>query len=102
MVTYRLAEMPFISCPVLEPGRTEVGVIDCHSETLNTAVEFDSIEQGAAGRDSPAYQAASAALGDGTEHEIPLIEVSSGRWLCVPRWSLRYQSSRGVSCFANS
>ena len=37
-------------------------------------IEFDSIEQAAATHDSPAYQAALAALGDGAEREIRLIE----------------------------
>jgi uncharacterized protein (DUF1330 family) len=37
-------------------------------------LEFDSIEQAAATHDSPAYQAALAALGDGAEREIRLIE----------------------------
>jgi uncharacterized protein (DUF1330 family) len=37
-------------------------------------IEFDSVEQAAATHDSPAYQSALAALGDGVEREIRLIE----------------------------
>lgn len=37
-------------------------------------IEFDNIEQAAATHDSPAYQAAVAALGNGAEREIRLIE----------------------------
>ena len=37
-------------------------------------IEFDSIEQATATHDSPAYQAALAALGDAVEREIRLIE----------------------------
>ena len=37
-------------------------------------VEFDSVEQAAAAHDSPAYQAALAALGDGADRDIRLIE----------------------------
>ena len=37
-------------------------------------VEFDSIEQAVAAHDSPAYQAALAALADGADRDIRLIE----------------------------
>ena len=37
-------------------------------------IEFDSVEQAAAAHDSPAYQAALAALGDGADRDIRLIE----------------------------
>jgi uncharacterized protein (DUF1330 family) len=37
-------------------------------------IEFDSIDHAVATHDSPAYQAALAALGDGAEREIRLIE----------------------------
>ena len=37
-------------------------------------IEFDSAEQAAAAHDSPAYQAALAALGDGADRDIRLIE----------------------------
>ena len=37
-------------------------------------LEFDSVEQAVAAHDSPGYQAALVALGDGAEREIRIIE----------------------------
>lgn len=37
-------------------------------------IEFESVEQAVAAHDSPAYQAALAALGDGAQREIRIIE----------------------------
>lgn len=37
-------------------------------------IEFDSVEQAITAHDSPAYQAALAALGDGAEREIRIVE----------------------------
>lgn len=37
-------------------------------------IEFDSVEQAIAAHDSPAYQAALAALGDGADREIRIIQ----------------------------
>lgn len=37
-------------------------------------IEFDSVEQATAAHDSPAYQAALAALGDGADRDIRIIE----------------------------
>lgn len=37
-------------------------------------IEFDSVAQAVAAHDSPAYQAALAALGDGAERDIRIIE----------------------------
>jgi uncharacterized protein (DUF1330 family) len=37
-------------------------------------IEFESVEHAVAAHDSPAYQAALAALGDGAEREIRIIE----------------------------
>ncbi|MDM0071120.1 DUF1330 domain-containing protein [Variovorax sp. J31P207] len=37
-------------------------------------IEFDSVEQATATHDSPAYQAALAALGDGAERDLRVIE----------------------------
>jgi uncharacterized protein (DUF1330 family) len=37
-------------------------------------IEFDSVEQAIAAHDSPGYQAALDALGDGAEREIRIIE----------------------------
>ena len=36
-------------------------------------IEFDSVEQATAAHDSPAYQAALAALGDGADRDIRII-----------------------------
>jgi uncharacterized protein (DUF1330 family) len=37
-------------------------------------IEFESVEHAVAAHDSPAYRAALAALGDGAEREIRIIE----------------------------
>jgi uncharacterized protein (DUF1330 family) len=37
-------------------------------------IEFDSVEQAVAARDSPNYQAALTALGNGAEREIRIVE----------------------------
>ena len=37
-------------------------------------IEFDSVEQAVATHDSPAYQAALAAMDDGAEREIRIVE----------------------------
>ncbi len=37
-------------------------------------LEFDSVEQAVAAHDSPGYQAALVALGDGAEREIRIVE----------------------------
>jgi uncharacterized protein (DUF1330 family) len=37
-------------------------------------LEFESVEQAVAAHDSPAYRAALAALGDGAEREIRIVE----------------------------
>jgi hypothetical protein len=37
-------------------------------------LEFDSVEKAVAAHDSPAYQEALAALGDGAERDIRIIE----------------------------
>ena len=37
-------------------------------------IEFDSVEQATAAHDSPAYQEALAALGDGADRDIRIIE----------------------------
>ncbi|GAB3127230.1 DUF1330 domain-containing protein [Tsukamurella serpentis] len=41
-----------------------------------TVIEFDSLEQAVAAHDSPAYQEALAALGDGAVREIRICEGS--------------------------
>ena len=47
----------------------ELGLIE-----RTVLIEFDSVEQAAAAHDSPAYQEALAALGDGADRDIRLIE----------------------------
>ena len=42
-----------------------------------TLIEFDSVEAAVAAYDSPAYQAALAALGDGAERDLRIIEAAS-------------------------
>ena len=37
-------------------------------------IEFDSVEQAISAHDSPGYQAALDALGDGAEREIRIVE----------------------------
>lgn len=37
-------------------------------------IEFDSVDQAVAAHDSPAYQAALAALGDGADRDIRIVE----------------------------
>ena len=44
------------------------------SKERTVLIEFDSVEQAAAAHDSPAYQAALVALGDGADRDIRLIE----------------------------
>ena len=53
-----------------EPSRTyELGL-----KERTVLIEFDSVEQAAAAYDSTAYQAALAALGDGADRDIRIIE----------------------------
>jgi uncharacterized protein (DUF1330 family) len=40
-----------------------------------TLIEFDSVEQAVAAYESPAYQAALAALGDGAERDLRIVEA---------------------------
>ncbi|HSH60280.1 MAG TPA: DUF1330 domain-containing protein [Acidimicrobiales bacterium] len=40
-------------------------------------IEFDSVEQAIAGYESPGYQAALCALGDGAERDIRIIEAAT-------------------------
>jgi uncharacterized protein (DUF1330 family) len=37
-------------------------------------IEFDSVQQATAAHDSPAYQAALKALGDGADRDIRIVE----------------------------
>lgn len=56
-------------------ARGEPAKVYEHGLKMRTVlIEFDSIEQAVATHDSPAYQAALAALADGAEREIRMIE----------------------------
>jgi uncharacterized protein (DUF1330 family) len=77
----KLASYAKLAGPALMAGggrilaRGEPAKVYEHGLKMRTVlIEFDSIEQAAAAHDSPAYQAALAALGDGAEREIRLIE----------------------------
>ena len=53
-----------------EPSKVyELGLVQ-----RTVLIEFDSVEQAIAAHDSPAYQEALAALGDGADREIRIIE----------------------------
>jgi uncharacterized protein (DUF1330 family) len=53
-----------------EPAATfELGLMQ-----RTVLIEFDSVDQAVAAHDSPAYQAALEALGDGAERDIRIIE----------------------------
>jgi len=43
-----------------------------------TLVEFDSVEQAVAAYESPAYQEALRALGDGAERDLRIVEAAEG------------------------
>ena len=43
-----------------------------------TLVEFDSVEQAVAAYESPAYQEALRALGDGAERDLRIVEAAAG------------------------
>jgi uncharacterized protein (DUF1330 family) len=49
-------------------------VYEAGLEQRTVVIEFDSVEQARAAHDSPAYQAALAALGNGAERDIRIIE----------------------------
>jgi uncharacterized protein (DUF1330 family) len=40
-------------------------------------IEFDSVEQAIAAHDSPAYQAALRALGNGADRDVRIVEAAS-------------------------
>ncbi len=43
-----------------------------------TLIEFDSVEQAVAAYESPGYQEALRALGDGAERDLRIVEAASG------------------------
>ena len=77
----RLAAYAKLAGPALTAGggrflaRGEPAKVYEHGLKQRTVLlEFDSVEQAVAAHDSPAYQAALDALGDGAEREIRIIE----------------------------
>ena len=53
------------------------GVAKTYESGMNervVVIEFDSVQQAIAAHDSPAYQAALKALGDGAERDIRIVE----------------------------
>jgi uncharacterized protein (DUF1330 family) len=53
---------------------TPVKVYEAGLDQRTVVIEFDSLEHAVACHDSPAYQEALAALGDGAERDIRLVE----------------------------
>jgi uncharacterized protein (DUF1330 family) len=53
---------------------TPVKTYEAGLNQRTVVIVFDSLEQATATHDSPAYQAALAALGDGAERDIRLVE----------------------------
>jgi uncharacterized protein (DUF1330 family) len=77
----KLAAYAKLAGPALAAGggrflaRGEPVVVYEHGMKQRTVLlEFDSVAQAVAAHDSPAYQEALAALGDGAEREIRIIE----------------------------
>ena len=77
----KLAAYAKLAGPALTAGggrvlaRREAAMVYEHGLKQRTVlVEFDSVEQAIAAHDSPAYQAALTALGDGAEREIRIVE----------------------------
>jgi len=53
---------------------TPVKTYEAGLNQRTVVIEFDSVEQAVAAHDSPAYQEALAALGDGAERDIRIVE----------------------------
>jgi uncharacterized protein (DUF1330 family) len=53
---------------------TPVKTYEAGLNQRTVVIEFDSVEQATAAHDSPAYQEALAALGDGAERDIRIVE----------------------------
>lgn len=49
-------------------------VYEAGLQQRTVVIEFDSVDQARAAHDSPGYQAALAALGDGAERDIRIVE----------------------------
>ena len=88
MATYRsisdpdaLAAYAKLAAPALQAAGARFLARGMPSQVYEAAVhqravliEFDSVEQAVAAHDSPAYQAALQALGEGAERDIRIIE----------------------------
>lgn len=79
--TDKLAAYAKLAGPALTAGggrflaRGEPAVVyELGLKQRTVVVEFESVEQAVAAHDSPAYQAALDALGDGADREIRIIE----------------------------
>lgn len=79
--TDKLAAYAKLAGPALTVGggrflaRGEPAVVyELGLKQRTVVVEFESVEQAVAAHDSPAYQAALDALGDGADREIRIIE----------------------------
>lgn len=79
--TERLAAYAKLAGPAIAAGGgrfivrgTPVKVYEAGLDQRAVVIEFDSVEQAVACHDSAAYQEALAALGDGAERDIRLVE----------------------------
>jgi len=77
----RLAQYATLAAPAIAAGggrylvRGEAAhVYEAGIKTRTIVIEFDSIAAALATHDSPAYQEALAALGDGAERDIRIVE----------------------------
>ena len=76
-----LTEYAKVAGPVIQAGGgrflargTPVKAFEGGLRERSVLIEFDSVEQATAVHDSPAYQAALAALDDGAERDLRIIE----------------------------
>lgn len=79
-----LAAYAKLSGPALEAGGGRflargmpAQLYEAGLQQRTVVIEFDSVQQAIAAHDSPAYQAALAALGDGAERDLRIIEGTS-------------------------
>jgi uncharacterized protein (DUF1330 family) len=76
-----LAEYAKLAGPAISAGGgrflargTPAKTYEAGLEQRTVLIEFDSVEQATATHDSPGYKAALAALGDGAERDIRIVE----------------------------
>jgi len=77
----KLAAYAKLAAPAITAGGgkflvrgTPAKIYEAGLNQRTVVIEFDSLEQATAAHDSPAYQEALAALGDGAERDIRLVE----------------------------